>query len=157
MLHAQFGSHKMLILGLALRETVGDTGVSQPSPLKKISSRDSGQSPPGVKRRVRLTYLNQLTAAQGLHLQLLWTLPTNRYLYEFKHTFHIFNTKEQYTIQWNARNKQTFDAGLALTTKRERESNGRGYGRRAITLHDYKLKYSSKQNGINLAMAFNIR
>jgi hypothetical protein len=28
MLHAQFGSHEMLILGLALRETLGDTGVS---------------------------------------------------------------------------------------------------------------------------------
>jgi hypothetical protein len=30
MLHAQFGSHEMLILGLILRETLGDTGVSQP-------------------------------------------------------------------------------------------------------------------------------
>jgi hypothetical protein len=29
--------------------------VSQPSPFKGISSQDSGQSPPGVKRRVRLT------------------------------------------------------------------------------------------------------
>jgi hypothetical protein len=29
MLHAQFGSHEMLILGLVLRETLGDTGVSQ--------------------------------------------------------------------------------------------------------------------------------
>jgi hypothetical protein len=55
MLHAQFGPHEMLTLGLALRETLSDTGVSQPSPLKGISSRDSGQSPPGVKRRVRLT------------------------------------------------------------------------------------------------------
>jgi hypothetical protein len=55
MLHAQFGSHEMLISGLALRETLGDTGVSQPSPLKGISSQDSGQSPPSVKRRVRLT------------------------------------------------------------------------------------------------------
>jgi hypothetical protein len=53
--HAQFGSHEMLILGLALIETLVDTGVSQPSPLKEISSQDSGQSPPGVKRRVRLT------------------------------------------------------------------------------------------------------
>ena len=45
----------MMVLGLAfIRETLGDTGVSQPSPLKGISSRDSGQSPPGVKRRVRL-------------------------------------------------------------------------------------------------------
>ena len=44
-----------MVLDLAfLRETLGDTGVSQPSPLKGISSRDSGQSPPGVKRRVRL-------------------------------------------------------------------------------------------------------
>jgi hypothetical protein len=49
-----------------------------------------------------------------------------------------------------------FDAGLTPTTKRERESNGRGFGRRAITSHDYKLKYSSKQNGINLAIAFSI-
>ena len=44
----------MMVLGLALRETLGDTGVSQPSPLKGISSRDSGQSPPRVKQRVRL-------------------------------------------------------------------------------------------------------
>jgi hypothetical protein len=29
MLHAQFGSHEILILGLAPRETLGDTGVSQ--------------------------------------------------------------------------------------------------------------------------------
>jgi hypothetical protein len=30
-------------------------------------------------------------------------------------------------------NKQTFDAGLTPTTKREREGNDRGYDRRAIT------------------------
>jgi hypothetical protein len=59
-------------------------------------------------------------------------------------------------MQWNAIIKQTFDVGLALTTKRERESNGRGYGQEAITLHDYKLKYSSKQNGIDLAIALSI-
>jgi hypothetical protein len=41
-------------------------------------------------------------------------------------------------------------------TKRERESNGRRYGREASTSHDYKLKYSSKQNGINLAIGFSI-
>jgi hypothetical protein len=29
MLHAQFGPHEMLTLGLALRETLSDTGVSQ--------------------------------------------------------------------------------------------------------------------------------
>jgi hypothetical protein len=43
-------------------------------------------------------------------------------------------------------------AGLAPTTKQERESNGRGYGRRAITLSDYRLKYSSKHNRINLTI-----
>jgi hypothetical protein len=53
--------------------------------------------------------------------------------------------------------KQTFDVGLTPTTKRERENNGQGYGRRAIMLHDYKLNYSFKQNGTNLAIAFNIR
>jgi hypothetical protein len=42
-------------LGLLKEETLSDTGVSQPSPLKGISSRDSGRSSPGVKRRVRLT------------------------------------------------------------------------------------------------------
>jgi hypothetical protein len=105
----------------------------------------------------RDTCLHQPTAAQGLHLHLLRTPPTDRYLYEFKHTFHTFNTKEQYTIQWNAINKQTFDAGLTLTTKRERECNGRDYGRRAITLHDYKLKYSFKHNSINLAITLSIR
>jgi hypothetical protein len=38
-------------------------------------------------------------------------------------------------------------------TKRERESNGRSYDRKVITLSDYKSKYSSKQNSINLAIA----
>jgi hypothetical protein len=52
---AQFGLHEMMVLELVLRRTLGDTGVSQPPPLKGISSRDSGRSPPGVKRRVRLT------------------------------------------------------------------------------------------------------
>jgi hypothetical protein len=33
MFHAQFGSHEMLILGLALRETLGCTGVSHAPPL----------------------------------------------------------------------------------------------------------------------------
>ena len=47
----------------------------------------------------RDTCLHQPTAAQGLHLQLLRTPPTDLYLYEFKHTFHKFNTKEQYTMQ----------------------------------------------------------
>jgi hypothetical protein len=41
-------------------------------------------------------------------------------------------------------------AGLTPTTKQERESNGRGYGRRAIALDDYNSKYSSKQNSISL-------
>jgi hypothetical protein len=41
-------------------------------------------------------------------------------------------------------------------TKRERESNGRCYGREAIALHNYKLNYSFKQNGINLAISFSI-
>jgi hypothetical protein len=35
----------------------------------------------------------------------------------FKHTFHKFNTKEQYTNQWNAINRHTFDAGLTPTAK----------------------------------------
>jgi hypothetical protein len=43
-------------------------------------------------------------------------------------------------------------AGLAPTTKRERESDGRGYDRRAITLSDYRLKYLSKHNCINLTI-----
>ena len=62
-----------------------------------------------------LVFTNQL---------LLRVSPTDRYLYEFKHIFHTFNTKEQYTIQQNIINKQTLDAGLAPTTKQERESNG---------------------------------
>jgi hypothetical protein len=48
------------------------------------------------------------------------------------------------------------NAGLAPTTKRERESNGRGYGRRAITLSDYRLKYLSKHNRINLTITLYI-
>jgi hypothetical protein len=55
MLLAQICLHEMMVLELVLRKTLSDTGVSQPSPLKGISSRDSGWSPPGVKRRVRLT------------------------------------------------------------------------------------------------------
>jgi hypothetical protein len=43
-----------------------------------------------------------------------------------------------------------------MTGKRERENNGRVYGREAITLHNYKLNYSFKQKGINLATAFSI-
>jgi hypothetical protein len=49
------------------------------------------------------------------------------------------------------------DAGRTPTAKQERESNGRGYDRRAITLEYYKLKHSSKPNDINLAIAFSIR
>jgi hypothetical protein len=45
-----------MVLELALRKTLSDTGVSQPSPLNGISSWDSGQSPFRVKRRVRLTW-----------------------------------------------------------------------------------------------------
>jgi hypothetical protein len=92
----------------------------------------------------RDTCLHQPAATQGLHLQFLRTPPTDRYLYEFKHTFHTFNTKEQYTIHKNVINKQTLGAGLTPTTKRERESNGRDYGRRAITLRNYKSKNLSK-------------
>jgi hypothetical protein len=46
--------------------------------------------------------------------------------------------KEQYTIQWNAITKQTFNAGLAITVKREKGKDGR----EAITLHNYKLNHS---------------
>jgi hypothetical protein len=60
-------------------------------------------------------------------------------------------------MQWNVTNKQTFDAGLTLTTKRERESNGRGYVREAITIHNYKLNYSFRHNSINLVIALSIK
>ena len=46
--------------------------------------------------------------------------------------------------------------GFAPTTKRERESNSRGYGRRAITLSGYRLKYSSKHNPISLTITLYI-
>jgi hypothetical protein len=58
--------------------------------------------------------------------------------------------KEQYTMQYNITNKQTLSAGLAPTAKRERESNGRGYSRRAITFSSYGLKYFPNRNHINL-------
>jgi hypothetical protein len=45
-----------------------------------------------------------------------------------------------------------FGAGLAPTTKRERENNGRGYGRKTIMLSSYELKYLSKHNHINLTI-----
>jgi hypothetical protein len=35
-----------------------------------------------------------------------------------------------------------FDAGLAITVKREKGNDGRVYGREAITLHYYKLNHS---------------
>jgi hypothetical protein len=49
-----------------------------------------------------LAFTNQLLA-QGLHLQLLWTPPTGRYLYEFKHTFHKFNIKRtlHHAVEYN--------------------------------------------------------
>jgi hypothetical protein len=59
-------------------------------------------------------------------------------------------------MQQNIINKQTLGAVLTPTTKRKRESNGRGYGRGAITLRDYKSKYSSKQNSINSAITIYI-
>ena len=57
------------------------------------------------------------------------------------HSTHLI-LKEQYTIQWNAINKQTFNEGLAITVKRERGKDNRVYGREAITLHNYKLNNS---------------
>jgi hypothetical protein len=48
-------------------------------------------------------------------------------------------------------------ARLAPTTKRERENNGRGYGRRAITLSTYGLKYLYKLNHINLTITLCIK
>ena len=97
------------------------------------------------KDRSRDTCLHQPAAAQGLLLRALRALQPDRSLYEFKHTFHIFNTKEQYTIQWNAIIKQTFNAGLAITVKRERGNDGRVYGREVIMLHYYKLNHSFKE------------
>jgi hypothetical protein len=57
------------------------------------------------------------------------------------HSTHLI-PKEQYTIQWNAINKQTFDVGLAITVKREKGNDDRVYGRETITLHYYKLNHS---------------
>jgi hypothetical protein len=39
--------NEIMVLELALRRTLGITGVLQPSPLKVISSQDSGRSPSG--------------------------------------------------------------------------------------------------------------
>jgi hypothetical protein len=60
-------------------------------------------------------------------------------------------------MQQNITNKQTFDAGLAPTTKRERESNGQGYSRKAIMLSSYGLKYLSKHKHINLTITLCIK
>jgi hypothetical protein len=78
------------------------------------------------------------------------------YMSSNMHSTHL-TPKEQYTIQWNAINKHTFDAGLANTVKRERGNGGRVYGREAITLHNYKLNYLFKHKGINLDTAFSIK
>jgi hypothetical protein len=48
-------------------------------------------------------------------------------------------------------------AGLAPTTKREIENNGRGYGQKTITLSGYGLKYFPKHNHINLTIALCIK
>jgi hypothetical protein len=48
-------------------------------------------------------------------------------------------------------------AGLAPTTKRERENNGRGYDRKEITLSSYGLKYCPKHNQTNLTIALCIK
>jgi hypothetical protein len=72
------------------------------------------------------------------------------------HSTHLI-PKEQYTIQWNAINKQTFNAGLAITVKRERENKSWVYGQEAITLHNYKLNHSFKQKVIKLDTAFSIK
>jgi hypothetical protein len=37
-----------------------------------------------------------------------------------------------------------FNAGLAITVKRERGNDSRVYGREAITLHKYKLNHLFK-------------
>jgi hypothetical protein len=47
--------------------------------------------------RSKDTCLHQPAAAQGLRLQLLQTPPTDRYLYEFKHTFHNLNIERNNT------------------------------------------------------------
>jgi hypothetical protein len=72
------------------------------------------------------------------------------------HSTHLI-PKEQYTIQWNTINKQTFNAGLAITVKRERGNNSRVYGQEAITLNNYKLNHSFKQKGTKLDTAFSIK
>ena len=56
--------------------------------------------------------------------------------------------KKQYTIQWNAINKQTFNTGLTITVKKERENDSRVYGREAITLHNYKLNHSLNRRAL---------
>jgi hypothetical protein len=50
-----------------------------------------------------------------------------------------------------------FNAGLAITVKRERGNDSRVYGREAITLHNYKLNHSFKQKGIKLDTTFSIK
>jgi hypothetical protein len=42
-LHAQFGLHEMMVLGLALRRTLGDTRVSHPA-LGGLTEGDAGES-----------------------------------------------------------------------------------------------------------------
>ena len=49
--------------------------------------------------RSRDTCLHQPAAAQGLLLLSLRTPQLDRYLYEFKHIFHYFNSKRTYTTQ----------------------------------------------------------
>jgi hypothetical protein len=63
------------------------------------------------------------------------------------HSTHLI-PKEQYTIQWNAINKQTFNAGLAITVKRERGNDSRVYDREANTLHNYKLNHSLNRRAL---------
>jgi hypothetical protein len=44
---AKLKSHVLMVTSWGTGQTLGNTGVLQPSPLKGISPKDSGQSPPG--------------------------------------------------------------------------------------------------------------
>jgi hypothetical protein len=71
-------------------------------------------------------------------------------------TYNSFGLHQR-TVIYTSSNKQTLGARLASTTMRESENNGRGYGRKVITLSSYGLKYLSEHNHINLTIALCIK
>jgi hypothetical protein len=82
----------------------------------------------------------------------------DRYLYEFKHTFHKLNLKRNNTPHNRMQQiSRHLAQGCHLRLCEKEKYNDRGYGRKVIKLSSYELKYLSKHNHINLTIALCIK